>query len=166
MCFFISHMRFVSFHISKNNNQLFRNTLRMRYDTFFSVLVRLRSLRCRSVKRSSTLAGTDRCDSSTRRNECSTLNPGYLCQRWVSYINIDPRPMFPHIIYYRHNFLFLLHFTWTHFLLFFIIFSNIGKKFILIYTHLFLLKKIQCVYFFHFFTSVKVSSLFTLIKYI
>lgn len=28
-------MRFVSFHISKNNNQLFRNTLRMRYDTFF-----------------------------------------------------------------------------------------------------------------------------------
>lgn len=53
----------------------------IRRNTLFPVLVCLRSLRCRSVKRSTTLAGADRRDSPTRRNECSTLNPGYLRQR-------------------------------------------------------------------------------------
>jgi len=66
------------------DNRCFMFRLRTRQystNTLFPVLVCLRSLRCRSVKRSPTFAGTDRRDSSTRRNECSTLNSGYLRQR-------------------------------------------------------------------------------------
>lgn len=59
------------------------------FSFLFSVLVRLRSMRCGTVERGSTFLGTDRRDPPPRRDECSTFNFGYLRKRWA-FRTFDP----------------------------------------------------------------------------